>query len=208
MPVVRTSHRETGVIGAAIAAAVGLGWHPTLAAAADAMCPIERVFAPRPALAPFYAQRAERYDRARQHADRAGRCRKRSPPARASRARAARSGGMNTDSDSTGFLATYGTALAAAILFCIFAIAAPNFLNPTNLLNVLKQISFLAILGLGFGLALITGELDLSFANVCSFAAVVVGGLIHHGIPPRWRSPRASPSARRPARSTACWSRA
>ena len=36
VPMVRTAHRETGVIGAAIAAAVGLGWHPTLAAAADA----------------------------------------------------------------------------------------------------------------------------------------------------------------------------
>lgn len=68
VPMVRTAHRETGVIGAAIAAAVGLGWHPTLAAAADAMCPIERVFEPRPALAPLYAQRAERYHRARQHA--------------------------------------------------------------------------------------------------------------------------------------------
>src|SRR5262245_25015815 len=82
------------------------------------------------------------------------------------------------------FLATYGTALAAAILFGVFAVAAPNFLNPTNLLNVLKQVSFLAILGLGFALAFITGELDLSFANVCSFAVVVVGGLIHHGYPP------------------------
>ena len=183
VPMVRTSHRETGLIGAAIAAAVGLGWHPTVAAAADAMCPIERVFEPRSGLAPFYAQRAERYDRARQHAiaeaDAA-----RSPSTRTARARACGSGSMNTDSDSTGFLATYGTALAALILFCIFAVAAPNFLNPTNLLNVLKQISFLAILGLGFGLALITGELDLSFANVCSFAAVVVGGLIHHGHSP------------------------
>jgi ribose transport system permease protein len=91
---------------------------------------------------------------------------------------------VSKGSNPTGFLATYGTALAALILFCIFAIGAPNFLNPTNLLNVLKQVSFLAILGLGFGMALITGELDLSFANVCSFAAVVVGGLIHHGQPP------------------------
>ena len=91
---------------------------------------------------------------------------------------------MSRRADSTGFLATYGTAIAAAILFCIFAIFASNFLNPTNLLNVLKQVSFLAILGLGFGLALITGELDLSFANVCSFAAVVVGGFIHHGHSP------------------------
>ncbi len=86
--------------------------------------------------------------------------------------------------DLARFIATYGTALAALIVFCIFAATAPNFLNPTNLLNILKQVSFLAILGLGFGLAFTTAELDLSFANVCSFAAVVVGGLIHHGAHP------------------------
>ena len=91
---------------------------------------------------------------------------------------------MNRRFDAARFVATYGTAISAAILFLIFAAAAPNFLNPTNLLNVLKQVSFLAILGLGFGMALVTSELDLSFANVCSFAAVVVGGLIHHGQPP------------------------
>jgi ribose transport system permease protein len=90
---------------------------------------------------------------------------------------------MKTRSEAS-LLATYGTAISAAILFLIFAAAAPNFLNPTNLLNVLKQVSFLAILGLGFGMALITSELDLSFANVCSFAVVAVGGLIHHGYPP------------------------
>jgi ribose transport system permease protein len=81
-------------------------------------------------------------------------------------------------------LATYGTALAALIVFVFFAVAAPNFSNLANLLNVLKQVSFLAILGLGFGLAFITAELDLSFASVCSFAAVAVGGLIHHGTLP------------------------
>ena len=68
IPVVRTSHRETGLVGAAMAAAVGLGWHPTLAAAADAMCSVERVFAPRAAHVPFYTERAERYARARRHA--------------------------------------------------------------------------------------------------------------------------------------------
>jgi ribose transport system permease protein len=91
---------------------------------------------------------------------------------------------MSPRFDGGRFLATYGTAVAAAVLFGVFAVAASNFLNPTNLLNVAKQVSFLAILGLGFGLALTTAELDLSFANVCSFAAVVVGGLIHHGRSP------------------------
>src|ERR1700730_5717124 len=86
--------------------------------------------------------------------------------------------------DLARFIATYGTALAAIAVFGIVAVTAPNFLNPTNLLNILKQISFLAILGLGFGLAFIAAELDLSFAAVCSLAAVVVGGLIHHGVHP------------------------
>jgi ribose transport system permease protein len=91
---------------------------------------------------------------------------------------------MKTSAAFPNFVATYGTALAAVIVFGIFAVTAPNFSNATNLLNILKQISFLAILGLGFGLAFITAELDLSFAAVCSFAVVVVGGLIHHGNPP------------------------
>ena len=75
---------------------------------------------------------------------------------------------MSRPFEGARFVAVYGTAISAAILFVIFAVAAPNFVNPTNLLNVLKQVSFLAILGLGFGMALITSELDLSFANVCS----------------------------------------
>ena len=81
-------------------------------------------------------------------------------------------------------LATYGTAIAAACLFTFFAIAADNFINPTNLVNVLKQVSFLAILGIGFSLAFTVAELDLSFAAVCSLCAVVVGGLIFHKFPP------------------------
>lgn len=77
-------------------------------------------------------------------------------------------------------LATYGTAIAALCLFTFFAIAADNFINPTNLVNVLKQVSFLAILGIGFSLAFTVAELDLSFAAVCSLCAVVAGGLIFH----------------------------
>jgi ribose transport system permease protein len=91
---------------------------------------------------------------------------------------------MRLRRDLSRLLATYGTALGACIVFAVFAATAPNFLNATNLLNVLKQSSFLAILGLGFGLAFTAAELDLSFASVCSFAAVTVGGLIHHGVAP------------------------
>ena len=81
-------------------------------------------------------------------------------------------------------LATYGTAIAALALFVFFCVAADNFVNPTNLLNVGKQVSFLAILAIGFSIAFTVAELDLSFAAVCSLCAVVVGGLVFHKTTP------------------------
>lgn len=79
------------------------------------------------------------------------------------------------------FIARYGTALAGLAVVIFLAFFARNFATPGNLVNVFKQASFLAILGVGFTFALITSELDLSFANMSSLAAVVTGGLIHGG---------------------------
>lgn len=81
------------------------------------------------------------------------------------------------------FLVRYGTFLASCALFVFFAVAAPHFLSAANLTNIVKHISFLAVLALGFSLALTTAELDLSFANVCSVASVSVGWLVHNNYP-------------------------
>ena len=79
------------------------------------------------------------------------------------------------------FVAAYGTALAGLAIFVFLLLMARNFATAANLLNVLKHTSFLAILAVGFTFALITAELDLSFAGLCSLAAVVTGGLVHGG---------------------------
>lgn len=79
------------------------------------------------------------------------------------------------------FLAKYGTALAGLVILAFLMLFARNFATSGNLINILKQNSFLAILAVGFTFALITSELDLSFASLCSLAAVVTGGLIHGG---------------------------
>ncbi len=76
----------------------------------------------------------------------------------------------------------YGTFLAGVALFIYLMIFANNFASVPNLLNILKQVSFLAILSVGFTFALITSELDLSFAHVCSFAGVIIGMLISDGV--------------------------
>lgn len=82
------------------------------------------------------------------------------------------------------FIETYGTAVAGAAIVLFFVLFAPKFATPANIVNVLKDTSFLAILGLGFTLALIVSELDLSIAEVASLAAVTCGALVHGGYPP------------------------
>jgi ribose transport system permease protein len=82
------------------------------------------------------------------------------------------------------FLAKYATALAGLGVFAWFAITAPVFASPANLALILKETSFLAILALGFALALVTAELDLSVAEVASLSAVVAGWLVHTGNDP------------------------
>jgi len=82
------------------------------------------------------------------------------------------------------WLERYGTCAAGVILFLFFALFAPNFLALQNLANIVERISFMAILGIGFALALLVAELDLSFANICSLSAVAVGWLVHSGHSP------------------------
>lgn len=79
------------------------------------------------------------------------------------------------------FVARYGTAIAGLAILVFLILFARNFATAGNMVNVLKQASFLAILSVGFTFALITSELDLSFANLASLAAVITGGLIHGG---------------------------
>jgi ribose transport system permease protein len=78
----------------------------------------------------------------------------------------------------------YGTAIAGLALILFFLIFAPNFASAINIINVLKDTSFLAILALGFALAFTVAELDLSIAEMASLAAVVCGWMVHSQYPP------------------------
>ena len=82
------------------------------------------------------------------------------------------------------FVARFGTAAAAALVFLSFAITADHFAEIDNLLAIAKQVSPIAILGLGFSLALTGAELDLSFASVASLAAIASGLTIRAGAAP------------------------
>lgn len=78
----------------------------------------------------------------------------------------------------------YGTAIAGLVLVVFFLLFAPNFASTMNIINVLKDTSFLATLALGFALAFTVAELDLSIAEMASLAAVVCGWMVHSQYPP------------------------
>lgn len=78
----------------------------------------------------------------------------------------------------------FGTAIAGGLVVLFFALFADNFASVGNLTIVLKETAVLAILSIGFALALTTAELDLSIADIASLAAVTVGATIHAGSGP------------------------
>jgi len=82
------------------------------------------------------------------------------------------------------FFTQFGTVIALTLLFLVFAIAVPGFIESNNLINILTQIALLMIIAQGFTMVLIVNELDLSFANLASLSSVLVAGFIIHGMNP------------------------
>lgn len=58
-------------------------------------------------------------------------------------------------------------------LLCVFlSIAAPNFLDVNNVLNIFKQVSIIAVLAAGMTVVILTGGIDLSVGAVVALAGV------------------------------------
>lgn len=72
-----------------------------------------------------------------------------------------------------------------ALLLCaVIAAARPNFLNPDNLTNFLRQASLMVILASGLTLVIVTGGIDLSVGAVLALAATSSGYLWVNHYPP------------------------
>lgn len=84
--------------------------------------------------------------------------------------------------NASGLIAYLGTFLALVILCVVISIMSPNFLKYDNLMAVLKQTSFNALLSVGMLLCLITAGIDLSVGANATFGACVAGALINKGM--------------------------
>ncbi len=74
-------------------------------------------------------------------------------------------------------MARSGLLLAVILLFIILSVLAPNFLTSRNVLNVLRQVSFVGIIACGMTMALIAGDVDLSVGSVVALTSAIIGVL-------------------------------
>ena len=79
-----------------------------------------------------------------------------------------------------------GTLLALVVLCVLLAIASPNFLRFDNIVSILKQTTFNALVAVGMLLCLITAGIDLSVGANAIFCSCVMGMMVQKGMTNGW----------------------
>ncbi len=96
----------------------------------------------------------------------------------------ARTGAMSGDW-WRAFLRKYAIVLILLAMLAAMSFLSDAFLTPRNLLNVVRQISVIGLLGIGVTMAIISTGIDLSLGSVLALSAVVAASLAQQ---PGWES--------------------
>jgi ribose transport system permease protein len=73
-----------------------------------------------------------------------------------------------------GFLTRQGILVAFAVFMIGFALVNERFLDPDNVLGVIRSSAILGVMALGVTFVVISGNLDLSVGSMMSFSTIVV----------------------------------
>ncbi|MCC8179735.1 MAG: ABC transporter permease [Planctomycetes bacterium] len=71
------------------------------------------------------------------------------------------------------FHAKYGTIAIFAVIFILSALFVPNFSNPANLMNVVRQMVVVTLLAFGVTFVIILGHIDVSLGSVFALCGCV-----------------------------------
>lgn len=70
-----------------------------------------------------------------------------------------------------------------AVLFVVMSFASPYFLKTQNIFNLLRNMSAIAVVGIGITMVLVTGGVDLSLGSVVAAAGMFTARLLWMGVP-------------------------
>ena len=76
-----------------------------------------------------------------------------------------------------GLAGRFAPLIFLGVLMLIFAVLEPRFLDPTNLFNVMRQISITGLIALGMTFVILTAGIDLSVGSVLALAGIVAAAV-------------------------------
>ncbi|MCM3032987.1 MULTISPECIES: ribose ABC transporter permease RbsC [unclassified Niallia] len=77
-----------------------------------------------------------------------------------------------------------GPLLGLIILVIIVSILNPSFLEPLNLLNLLRQVAINALIAFGMTFVILTGGIDLSVGAILALSSALTAGMMVAGVDP------------------------
>ncbi|MFP4020915.1 MAG: ABC transporter permease subunit [Halanaerobium sp.] len=72
----------------------------------------------------------------------------------------------------------FKTGIGLLVLVIVLSFMSPYFLTVPNLLNVVRQVSIIAIVSFGMTMVILTGGIDLSVGSMLAFAGAISAGMI------------------------------
>ncbi len=81
------------------------------------------------------------------------------------------------------FIAGNSTLLVIVLLLLIFGLTSRNFLTANNIFNIWRQMSIVAVLGIGMMLVILIGGIDLSVGSVLYLSAGLMAVLLKDELP-------------------------
>ncbi|PWC10360.1 sugar ABC transporter permease [Brenneria roseae subsp. americana] len=81
------------------------------------------------------------------------------------------------------FLYKWGMLITVVALIALFGLASDNFLDPYNIINILRSIAIVTVIAIGVSISLSVGGFDLSVGSTASLAnALVISLFVWHGL--------------------------
>ncbi|MFJ7744880.1 ABC transporter permease [Peribacillus sp. NPDC097295] len=84
----------------------------------------------------------------------------------------------------TGIWQKFGPLLALILLFIVITFLNPSFMEPNNILNLLRQTSINALIAFGMTFIILTGGIDLSVGSILALSSALMAGMMVSGLDP------------------------
>lgn len=77
-----------------------------------------------------------------------------------------------------------GPLIGLILLFVVIAVLNDRFISPTNLSNLLRQVSINALISFGMTFVILTGGIDLSVGSLLALSSAMLASMIKSGVNP------------------------